>query len=137
MIHFQLTSGIDIRLILWFGFKSKYQVWILFEDREEIHLGNERENFVSSYIHAVRKTLKFYPKTISQVDKTLDQVASSKDTIKRENITYIGIHNRRTDHLEYWQNYLKTLPFKSISVSNKKYQELGKEYFMDAMDYFR
>ena len=85
----------------------------------------------------MRKTLKFYPKTISQVDKTLDQVASSKDTIKRENITYIGIHNRRTDHLEYWQNYLKTLPFKSISVSNKKYQELGKEYFMDAMDYFR
>ena len=133
MIQFQLTSGI----ILWFGFKSKYQVWILFEDREEIHLGNERENFVSSYIHAVRKTLKFYPKTISQVDKTLGQVASSKDSIKRKNITYIGIHNRRTDHLEYWQNYLKTLPFKSISVSNKKYQELGKEYFMDAMDYFR
>ena len=71
------------------------------------------------------------------MDKTLEQIVSSKHQSKRDKVTYIGIHNRRTDHLEFWQNYWKTLPFKSVSVSNKKYQELGKQYFIDAMDYFR
>ena len=73
---------------------------------------------------------------MSQVEAALDKVASSKD-IQRDKLTYIGIHNRRTDHLEYWENFIKTFPFKSVNVSNKKYQELGKEYFLDAMNYFR
>ena len=73
---------------------------------------------------------------MSQVDETLDKLASSTDNA-RDKLTYIGIHNRRTDHLEYWENFIKTFPFKSVNVSNKKYQELGKEYFLDAMNYFR
>ena len=107
-----------------------------FHDREEYHLGKERENFVYSYIQSVRKTLKFYPKLISQVEKELKEVASSKN-VAPEKITFVGIHNRRTDHLEFWKNNLQTLPFKSINVSDKKYQELGKEYFIEAVQYFR
>jgi hypothetical protein len=39
-------------------------------------------------------------------------------------VTYVGVHNRRTDHLEFIQ---KTSNLKPIEI----------DYFYDAMDYFR
>ena len=42
---------------------------------------------------------------------------------KCNKITYVGIHNRRTDYLEFRRKHLKL-------------KKLYKEYFEDAMDYF-
>ena len=42
---------------------------------------------------------------------------------KPKQVTYVGIHNRRTDYLEFRRKHLKL-------------KKLYKEYFEDAMDYF-
>ena len=101
-----------------------------------MHLGKERENFVHSYIRSVRKTLKFYTNVSNKVHKSFQELASFVG-IGPEKITFIGLHNRRTDFLDYWEEYRKTLPFRSINVSSKQYEVLGKEYFEEAMNYFR
>ena len=46
---------------------------------------------------------------------------------KPKDITYIGIHNRRTDHLTFLRETMKM----------KDLEELGKDFFMDGMEYFR
>lgn len=98
-------------------------------------MGSERENFVDSYTHSLRKTLKFYPNVIQQVEKELQQLYVNVNVNPNE-LNIIGIHNRRGDHIGWWRHYLKSA-FTSISVSDTKYQDLGKEYFIKAMKYFR
>ena len=46
---------------------------------------------------------------------------------KPKDLTYIGVHNRRTDHLHFVQNTLKL----------DDAEELGKDFFEDGMEYFR
>ena len=46
---------------------------------------------------------------------------------KPKDVTYIGIHNRRTDHLHFVQNTLKI----------DDAEELGKDFFEDGMEYFK
>ena len=47
--------------------------------------------------------------------------------LKPKDVTYIGIHNRRTDHIDFLKNTLKL----------KEIEELGEDYFIDGMEYFR
>ena len=44
--------------------------------------------------------------------------------LKPKQVTYIGVHNRRTDHLEFDKN-------RSVQ------EPLSETYFEDAMEYFR
>ena len=46
---------------------------------------------------------------------------------KPKQVTYVGIHNRRTDHLKFMRE----------KVGMTDLEELGKQYFMDGMEYFR
>ena len=52
--------------------------------------------------------------------------------MKPKDVTYIGIHNRRTD---FHKHLLETIRKKK--EKKQDYKELGKDYFMDGMEYFR
>ena len=94
--------------------------------RPEDHLGPEQEKFSQAYVQYLRKTLKFYPRVQTRVNLALKKVAKEMNK-KPKDITYIGIHNRRTDHLEFMRETMKM----------KDLEELGKDFFMDGMEYFR
>ena len=44
-----------------------------------------------------------------------------------KDITYVGIHNRRTDHLMFMKKHMKM----------EEMEGLGIDFFMDGIDYFR
>ncbi|XP_059089721.1 galactoside alpha-(1,2)-fucosyltransferase 1-like [Tigriopus californicus] len=69
------------------------------------------------------KTLKFKPDLTQRAAQIIDHVVAQMGRPKKE-ITFIGVHNRRTDHLEYFERYFKKKPLKP-------------SYFHDAMDIFR
>lgn len=71
----------------------------------------------------MRKTLKFIPEIMERVYDVYDSVAK-KMHLPKKDITFIGIHNRRTDHLAWTQKKHKRSPLKA-------------SYFYDAMDKFR
>ena len=94
--------------------------------RPEDHLGPEQDQFSQAYTKYLRKTLKFIPRVQTRVNLALKKVAKGMKK-KPKDITYIGIHNRRTDHLAFMRNEMKM----------KDLEELGKDFFMDGMEYFR
>ena len=46
---------------------------------------------------------------------------------KPEDVTYIGVHNRRTDFIGFMKHIMKS----------EDIEELGEEYFKAGMEYFR
>lgn len=60
---------------------------------------------------------------MDRVHKLFDQIAE-KMNLPKKKITFIGVHNRRTDHLEYTKKKFNRKP-------------ITKKYFHDAMDSFR
>jgi hypothetical protein len=71
----------------------------------------------------MRNTLVFKPEIRKHVKRVFGQVAKKMGK-KRKEITFISVHNRRTDHLDYTRKEHKRGP-------------LTPEYFYDAMDAFR
>ena len=69
-----------------------------------------------SCINKNETTVDYY---LLQINLNLLQVGK-----KPEKITYVGIHNRRTDYLEFRRKRLKL-------------DNLYEDYFEDAMEYFR
>ena len=47
--------------------------------------------------------------------------------LKPKEVTYVGIHNRRTDFTDFMKHKMKF----------KEMEELGEEFFLDGMEYFR
>ena len=86
--------------------------------RPEQHLGPEQEKFSHAYVKHLQHDLKFYPRIQTRVDKSLKKVAKEMKKNSKD-ITYVGIHNRRTDQ-------------KADAL-----EELGVDFFMDGMKYFR
>ena len=82
--------------------------------------------FSEAYVKALRGQLKFHPRIQTRVNVALKKVAKAMNK-KPEDVTYIGIHNRRTDHLDFMVNVMKIGDLK----------ELGRDYFEDGMNYFR
>lgn len=93
-----------------------------------------KENFMRHEIQGGRKfykkykkeslaALTFKPEFQSYADVNLRNIAK-KVGKKPEKITYVGIHNRRTDYLEFRR--------KRLGLDN-----LYEDYFEDAMEYFR
>ena len=76
-------------------------------------------------MHRLRNNLKFLPRIQTRVNLALKNVAKQMNK-KPKDVTYIGVHNRRTDHLHFVQNKLKV-----------DAEELGREFFEDGMEYFR
>ena len=92
--------------------------------RPEDHLGPEQEEFSKAYLRHLRNNLKFHPRIQTRVNLALKDVAKKRNK-KPKDLTYIGVHNRRTDHLHFVQNTLKL----------DDAEELGKDFFEDGMEY--
>ena len=82
--------------------------------------------FSQAYVKALKLNLKFYPRVQTRVNLALKNVAKAMHK-KSKDITYIGIHNRRTDHLDFMR---KTMKMEDL-------EELGRGYFEDGIEYFR
>lgn len=98
----------------------------------QIYIG--RENYLRSEIQGGRKfykkyrkecmhALSFKPLFARHAQITLENIAK-KVGKKPKDLTYVAVHNRRTDFLEFRRKTLKM-------------DNLYEDYFEDAMDYFR
>ena len=91
--------------------------------RSESHVCNEHQLIVKRYHINMRNTLKFRPEIMERVIQIYDDV-TRKMHMPKKDITFIGVHNRRTDHLAWTKKQHNQEP-------------LTSEYFYDAMDAFR
>lgn len=71
----------------------------------------------------VKEALVFQPKFQKHAEKIQNEVAAQLNASIDE-ITFVGIHHRRTDHLDYMLDKFNEKPLK-------------KSYFKNAMEYFR
>ena len=102
-------------------FVETYVFHLLF--RPEEHQGPAQEDFQLAYVKYIQDNLQFRPHIVAKVRKTLKRIAKKLDK-KPKDVTYVGIHNRRTDHFEMMK---RRYDMKPIPTS----------YFTDAMEYFR
>ena len=73
----------------------------------------------------LQQTFQFHPHIQAAADKTILDVSKLvKKSVPNSEITFVGIHNRRTDHLTFMQKAEKMKPVKP-------------SYFKDGMEYFR
>ncbi len=92
--------------------------------RPEEHLSTEQEQMNREYVAFLRKTLRYKPKIETKVLKTFKKVAKAMGKKEIKDVTFVGIHNRRTDSVEF--------------IRRDWFQEpLRDDYFHDAMEYFR
>lgn len=93
--------------------------------RHEIQGGRK---YYKKYRKESMKALTFRPLFRDHVSKTFNEVKVEArkilDLRKGDEITFVGIHNRRTDYLEFRKKRLKL-------------EELRDDYFIDAMEYYR
>ena len=94
--------------------------------RPEEHIGPEQEEFTQRYVRYLINTLKFYPRVQTRVNIALKKIAKQMN-LKPKEVTYVGIHNRRTDHINFMKH---TMKFTEM-------EELGEDFFLDGMEYFR
>ena len=92
----------------------------------EDHLGPEQEKFSHAYVKHLQHSLKFYPRIQKRVNEALKNVAEEMKKSPKD-ITYVGIHNRRTDQI----------PLLKKDKKGEELQELGVDFFINGMDYFR
>ena len=74
----------------------------------------------------LQQNLKFYPHIQTKVNKELTKIGKAMRKNPKD-ITYVGIHNRRTDHLKFMKTQMKM----------EDLEELGVNFFMDGINYFR
>ncbi len=91
--------------------------------KPENHVCKEQEEFQQSYITYIKENMEWKAGVKAKVDRRLLGLARKMKKNPKE-ITYVGVHVRRTDHLKY------------IKEQNDM-DPLDGEYFNDAMDYFR
>ena len=94
--------------------------------RPEDHLGPETELFQRAYVENLRSNLKFHPRIEKKVNEALHEVAKKMQK-KPKDVTYIGIHNRRTDQI----------PLLKKDMKGEDLEDLGVDFFINGMDYFR
>eukprot|EP00095_Tigriopus_kingsejongensis_P007597 maker-scaffold417_size177606-snap-gene-0.46 protein:Tk07597 transcript:maker-scaffold417_size177606-snap-gene-0.46-mRNA-1 annotation:"galactoside 2-alpha-l-fucosyltransferase 2" len=91
--------------------------------RAQHHECREHELLVKAARFQAVKHLQFQPVFRQRAAQILTDVAKAKG-LPINQITFIGVHNRRTDHLKYFQTHFHQGPLKP-------------SYFHDAMDIFR
>eukprot|EP00095_Tigriopus_kingsejongensis_P010494 maker-scaffold436_size171858-snap-gene-0.29 protein:Tk10494 transcript:maker-scaffold436_size171858-snap-gene-0.29-mRNA-1 annotation:"galactoside 2-alpha-l-fucosyltransferase 2" len=107
------------KLISFFPSNPEYP----FGYRPEDHISAEQTKMQSGYLELLRKNLEFRPTIVTKLKKAMKGVAK-KMGLKPREVTYVGIHNRRTDGLDFIKQNFNQDP-------------LDQDYFYDAMDYFR
>ena len=90
------------------------------------HLSSEAAEFMHGYIGYLTRTLKFYPRVRTRVNIALKKIAKEMH-LKPNEVTYVGIHNRRTDYMDFVNHKLNLV---NIEV-------LEEDYFLSGMEYFR
>ena len=103
------SSNIDITLPTYF--------------RSESHYCPEHEKLMQAYKRTARKTLEFKPELKESADSILKEVSARLGRRPNE-VFFVGVHNRRTDHIEW-------------TKKNHNRKPLKGEFFYDAMDEFR
>eukprot|EP00095_Tigriopus_kingsejongensis_P007591 maker-scaffold417_size177606-snap-gene-0.45 protein:Tk07591 transcript:maker-scaffold417_size177606-snap-gene-0.45-mRNA-1 annotation:"galactoside 2-alpha-l-fucosyltransferase 2" len=91
--------------------------------RAESHHCVEHDRMVKAYHQTMRNTLEFRPEIMTRVNKIIEEVARKMGSPRRE-ITFVGVHNRRTDHIAYTKKKEGKTPLKP-------------SYFHHAMDAMR
>ena len=93
--------------------------------RHEIQGGTK---YYKNYRRQSLRALTFRPQFRNHADKTLAEVAEKARQIlglkKKDEITFVAVHNRRTDYLEFRKKRLKLDP-------------LREDYFLDVFEYYR
>lgn len=95
----------------------------LFHYRIEEHISVPQQKIQNRYAKILRETLKFQPEIQKRADRVKKNVAL-KMNLSEDEITFVGVHNRRTDYNDLAMNWYAVEP-------------LSPTYFIDAMDYFR
>jgi hypothetical protein len=91
--------------------------------KPEDHVCREQEAFSREYLKYIKENMEWKNEVSGKAQRRLLGVARK---LKRDtkDITYVGVHVRRTDHIAY----MKKL---------HQFEPLDAEYFHDSMDYFR
>ena len=92
--------------------------------RPEDHISREQEEFQKRYVKHVRKNMVFRDNMLERAQRRLRNLPKKLLGLKPKDVTYIGIHIRRTDHLKFMKKNFDADP-------------LDEEYYNDAMEYFR
>ena len=91
--------------------------------RPEEHISDVQEAFQKRYVKHLREHMTFRDNLSEKIDRRMKRMAKKLDK-KPSQVTYIGVHIRRTDHLGYIKREFDMEP-------------LDADYFNDAMEYFR
>ena len=86
-------------------------------------MDEDTTRFMAKMEDTVRSTFKFHPHIQAVADATVADVARRVVQSKND-VTYVGIHNRRTDHLNF-------------TLKADRAKPLKPKYFREAMEYFR
>ena len=112
-------KGIKVELDNADDFYEKYRYYT-----PDHHEGPKHAKLEKDYYKWMKRSLHFRPQVRSRVDETLSQIAGKMD-LKASEVTYVGIHNRRsTEAVEHWKKYHGKKPLK-------------KSFFQDAMEEMR
>ena len=95
------------------------------------------QTFTKDQYKNLHKRLKIYPKYLKAANKTFQKVAK-KMKLRREKISFIGMHHRQTDmtELKKFQNetaYDETLFYHYMKVIRKKFDPVAFLYISDDM----
>ena len=92
--------------------------------RPDEHTSVAHNELMTDYKRRAASRLRFTSAIRRRVDDVFDSIAKKLE-LKRKEVTYIGIHNRRgTDHVQWTKKTSKKNPLK-------------KQYFYDAMEDMR
>lgn len=91
--------------------------------RPEDHVSKEQEAFQIEYVRYIKEEMQWRNGIIEKVQRRLLGYAR-KLKKKPKEVTYIGVHVRRTDHLEFMKSLYDMDP-------------LDGDYYNDAIEYFR
>ena len=88
------------------------------------HISEEQDSFNKAHVKHFRENMPFRDNLKEKIDRRLKSVAKKYYNKKPKDITFVGIHIRRTDYLKH----------EKIKFG---FDPLDKEYFNDAMEYFQ
>ena len=92
--------------------------------RPEDHISTEQEAFQKGYVKHLQTNMEFRDNLKERVNRRLKGIAKKVLGKKAKEVTYVGVHVRRTDHVAYMKSQHGT-------------GALDAEYYNDAMEYFR
>ena len=106
---------------------SKFVFCVSLFRPSDFGVNHNMKDFLQRMEEFARDHFRFHRHIQAAAEETLRDVSSArleKSSHKSTEVTFVGIHNRRTDHLKFAEKIAGVKPIK-------------KSYFKDAMEYFR